>query len=450
SAHYGQEALDAVFPLSLPLLFRLVFSAAIPADVEKTYAPPDKVDKKELDMSCTKHIIEFGNSDVKTEGWVPDPSDNGLEMCIYSYDKPLGFSIGPKSTVVEDTFRVTAMDFDRAVIVEQVVRTPNVPSGTAFFVKIRHCLTWTSGPGNHPPGGWSHYRMTFEVEWVKSSWIKNAIERGTVDSNKQAGEMLEKYIRSWIAAHPSMEVKEQQPPYNGPSKTPSRAGGTAVLPSAAHRRARKAKHHRDQSPEGLRMEELLGDRGGRKRIEGSKGGRRRTTHTDGSNHAHDSAGSAVASAIPSVASQAAMAGALRNADGKDEKEAWKRRADASWVGWACYHSVYPVVYVSRRALRTTRATLAGPVSGPVVVVMLVVLLAYSNIWRFAFGSLGGSSASSSGTVWGEGWLLGSGPVRVDAIDEVNDRIDVLAAQIVAINKQLELLVNMQQQQQQQQ
>ncbi|KAJ1899364.1 hypothetical protein LPJ81_004155 [Coemansia sp. IMI 209127] len=451
SAHYGQEALDAVFPLSLPLLFRLVFSAAIPADIERTYAPPDKVDKKELDMSCTKHIIEFGNGDVKTEGWVPDPSDNGLEMCIYSYDKPLGFSIGPKSTVVEDTFRIATMDFDRAVIVEQVVRTPNVPSGTAFFVKIRHCLTWTSGPGNHPPGGWSHYRMSFEVEWVKSSWIKNAIERGTVDSNKQAGEMLEKYIRSWIAAHPSMEVKEQQPPYNGPSKTSSRAGGAAVPPSPAHRRARKAKHHRDQSPEGLRMEELLGDRGGRKRVEGSKGGRRRTAHTDGSSHAHGSAGSAAASAIPSVATQVAGAGTLRNADGKDEKEAWKRRADESWAGWACYHSVYPVVYVSRQALRATRGTLAGPVSGPVVVVMLVVLLAYSNIWRFAFDSLGGGrAAGSSGTVWGGGWLLGSGPARVDAIDEVNDRIDVLAEQIVAVNKQLELLVKLQQQQQQQQ
>ncbi|KAJ1667992.1 hypothetical protein IW140_002425 [Coemansia sp. RSA 1813] len=450
SAHYGQEALDTVFPLSLPLLFRIVFSAAIPLDVEMMYAPPDKVDKLELDKSCTKHIIDFGNSDVKTEGWVPDPSDSDLEMCIYSYDKPLGFSIGPKSTTVEDTFRITMMDFDTAVIVEQVVRTPNVPSGTAFFVKIRHCLTWTTGPGNHPPGGWSHYRMTFEVEWVKSSWIKSAIERGTADSNKQAGEMLEKYIRSWIAANPCMEVKEQHIPHIGLNKTSSRAGGSAVS-SAAYRRARKAgkeggkkSKHRDQSPEGLRMEELLGERSGRKQRGEDRKGRRRTAHahTDGTDagHAQDHMGSAVSAVAD--ASEAGKPGALRmrSGDGQDEKDAWERRADESWAGWACYHSVYPIVCVSRWALRTTRATLAGPISGPAVIFLLLALLAFSNIWRFAFDSLEGSTGSSM-ALWGR--LLGSGPVRVDRIEEVNGRIDLLAAQVAAINKQLELLAEMQ-------
>ncbi|KAJ2540575.1 hypothetical protein EV175_006221, partial [Coemansia sp. RSA 1933] len=431
TAHYGQEALDAVFPLSLPLLFRLVFSAAIPADVERVYAPADKVDKKELDMSCTKHIVEFGNGDVKTEGWVPDPSDSGLEMCIYSYDKPLGFSIGPKSTVVEDTFRITAMDFSRAVIVEQVVRTPNVPSGTAFFVKIRHCLTWTSGPGNHPPGGWSHYRMTFEVEWVKSSWIKNAIERGTVDSNKQAGEMLEKYIRTWIAANPAMEVRDQPAIGSG--------SGRAASSAAPRRRARKQKH-RDQSPEGLRMEELLGERGGRKRADGAKAGRRRTTdHGDDAKpgHLQGAAGGGTSSAVSAstvlgaAGMEASEGGASRRAS--DEDEAWKRRAAASWGGWVSYHSVYPVVWVGRQTARTTRAALSGPVSGPVVVAVLVLLLAYSNMWRLPIDLRQDGRAAA-----------GPPSEGVDRIAEVNGRIDVLAEQIVVMNRQLERFVEMHQ------
>ncbi|KAJ1796852.1 hypothetical protein LPJ75_007167, partial [Coemansia sp. RSA 2598] len=69
TAHYTHEALDAVFPLSLPLLFRVVFSASVPADLECRYMPADKVGREELAKSCTKRITECGNSDVKTEGW---------------------------------------------------------------------------------------------------------------------------------------------------------------------------------------------------------------------------------------------------------------------------------------------------------------------------------------------------------------------------------------------
>ncbi|KAJ1932301.1 hypothetical protein GGF37_007101, partial [Kickxella alabastrina] len=253
TAHYSLEALDAVFPLSLPLLFCIVFSGSVPADIERKYIPQDKLDRAELASSCTRRITSCGNTDVKTEGWVPDPTDPSREMCMYNYEKPLGFAIGPKSTMVEDTFRIVKRDFDQCVVIEQSVRTPNVPSGTAFCVKIRHCLSWTAGPSNEPPGGWSHYRMTFEVEWTKSSWIKNAIERGSNDSNKQAGEALEKFIREWIAKHPDMEVKARAgivPATNGGSS----GAAAANKKGKAHKRGSRK---RMESPRGLRMEELV-------------------------------------------------------------------------------------------------------------------------------------------------------------------------------------------------
>ncbi|KAJ2503732.1 hypothetical protein GGH96_000072 [Coemansia sp. RSA 1972] len=238
TSHYAYEALDATFPLSLPLLFRVVFSAKVSPFMD---ACMTGVSNDDLASSFTRRIAACGNNDVRTEGWVPDPEDPSREMCIYTYDKPLGFSIGPKSTTVEDTFRIVLKDFDESIIVEQVVKTPNVPSGSSFFVKIRHCLTWASGPNHEPHGGWSHYCMTFEVEWTKTSWIKTAIEKGSADSNKQAGEQLEKYIREWVAAHPDKEVKAE-----------------SFVAAVGHRPRRKqGRKKREASPRGLRMEELL-------------------------------------------------------------------------------------------------------------------------------------------------------------------------------------------------
>ncbi|KAJ2163023.1 hypothetical protein GGF46_000209 [Coemansia sp. RSA 552] len=414
SAHYNMEALDAVFPLSLPLLFRLVFSASVPLDVEQKYLPADKVSSEELAKSCTKRIVEAGNSDVKTEGWVPDPSDSGLEMCIYSYDKPLGFSIGPKSTTVEDTFRITALDFDKCVIVEQIVRTPNVPSGTAFFVKIRHCLTWTSGPSNQPPGGWSQYRMTFEVEWVKTSWIKNAIEKGSVDSNKQAGELLEKYIREWIAAHPSMEVKAA-------SAIVPKAGAKASASSGgAHKqRHRKGgrKSKRDGSPRGLRMEEILGsgsERRGRRAYEASESRSQRDA-TGAAAVAAAAAAAAASAGGSGAASSAAMLGGISSAAGQAMADdaadkAWKKRAETSWVGWLGYHSVCPL----RRGLRVV----GSPAVGPVLVAVFAVLLVVSNMWRLG--------------------MPGSSP-----LERIQQDVDSLGVEMAEIRRQLQQLVELQ-------
>ncbi|KAJ2474569.1 hypothetical protein EV174_005582, partial [Coemansia sp. RSA 2320] len=347
TAHYSQEALDAVFPLPLPLLFRLVFSASVPPATEKTYMPAGLVSKEELETSCTNRIIACANIDVKTEGWVPDPSDSGLEMCIYSYERPLGFAIGPKSAVVEDTFRITTKDFDKVVVVEQVVRTPNVPSGNSFYVKIRHCLTWATGPGSQPPGGWSHYRMSFEVEWTKTSWIKGAIEKGSTDSNKQVAELLEKYVREWIAAHPDLEVKPQSAISLSKELKSAGGGGGGVPPP--HKRSRKPgrKSKRDGSPHGLRMEELLlpGDAEPSQTTQAESKNRMSLDSVGGSGRAVAAAGSS-ALAGPSASTggvlQTARADAKLPADESAEaaqERIWKRRAEESWTGWACYHSV---------------------------------------------------------------------------------------------------------------
>ncbi|KAJ2617708.1 hypothetical protein H4S08_000216 [Coemansia sp. RSA 1365] len=420
TAHYAQEAMDAVFPLSLPVLFCVLFSASVPPDIEKTYIPSDQVDRKELDKSCTQRIIEAGNSDIKTEGWVPDPSDSCLEMCIYSYEKPLGFSIGPKSTIVEDTFRVTVKDFDRAVIVEQVVKTPNIPSGTAFFVKIRHCLTWAAGPDNLPPGGWTHYRMTFEVEWTKNSWIKSAIEKGTVDSNKQAGELAEKYIREWIKAHPSMEIKP--PPHVSVSKTLSKSAADAAIEAAAsaHTRHRKGgrRSKRDESPRGLRMKELLqgSPAAQRNRLADSKG---HEYSVSASADGRAAVGASVgANAIPNLAATPET-----SAVGKawaDDAAAWKRRADASWIGWLGFQLVYPL-----------QRMLTDPIVAPVLIIALALLLFMSNMWRISL------SANEQQLFAGS---VSRPAVDGESMERMQRSIDSLAAQMGELSQQIQQLL----------
>ncbi|PIA13883.1 hypothetical protein COEREDRAFT_89213 [Coemansia reversa NRRL 1564] len=420
TAHYAQEAMDAVFPLSLPVLFRVLFSASVPPHIEKTYIPSDQVDREELDKSCTQRIIESGNSDVKTEGWVPDPSDSCLEMCIYSYEKPLGFSIGPKSTIVEDTYRVTVKDFDRAVIIEQVVKTPNIPSGTSFFVKIRHCLTWAAGPDNLPPGGCTHYRMTFEVEWTKNSWIKSAIEKGTVDSNKQAGEMAEKYIREWIKAHPSMEIKPLS--HDSVSKTLSKSAADAAIEAAssAHTRRKKGgrRSKRGESPRGLRMKELL---------QGSSAAQRnRLADSEGHEYAVSAgaggmaaAGASVgANAIPSL-SATPEASAVEKA-WADDAAAWKRRADASWIGWLGFQLVYPL-----------QRMLTDPIVAPVLIIALALLLFMSNMWRI--------SLSANEQQLFAGSVLRPA-VNGESMERMQRSIDLLTAQMGELGQQIQQLL----------
>ncbi|KAJ2671271.1 hypothetical protein IWW42_003533 [Coemansia sp. RSA 1085] len=386
TAHYSLEALDATFPLALPLLFRVVFSASIPASLEKKYM--SGVSGEELALSCTRRIEACGNTDVRTEGWVPDPDDSSREMCIYTYDKPLGFSIGPKSTTVEDTFRITMKDFDKAVIVEQVVKTPNVPSGTAFFIKVRHCLTWAAGPSNYPRGGWSRYRMTFQVEWVKTSWIKSTIEKGSMDSNKQAGEQLEKYIREWIAAHPDKEVKAGEHLLDVGEAASDAASASAVQ---KRRRRKHGRKRRELSPHGLRLEEVLGsDTRKRAADEIAEGG--------------------------TGQQQASLDKQVVSADAKDKSSGALLVSAGSDFGKS----------LSRML------NLAGPTAiiiGAVVILLLAIVPAVINLWRM------------NGSVAMDGQYVES--KRMEQLSQLQTSMDAMASQIAEINQKLQMLLERQ-------
>jgi hypothetical protein len=87
-----------------------------------------------------------------------------------SYIKPLGGSIGPKSAKCEIHDETVHCDYDDYVATVTTTRTPDVPSGGAFSVKTRTCITWASSAS-------SRIVVTTQVEWTGRSFIKGAHDR---------------------------------------------------------------------------------------------------------------------------------------------------------------------------------------------------------------------------------------------------------------------------------
>lgn len=101
----------------------------------------------------------------------------------YSYIKPLGGAIGPKQTKCLITDTVKFCDFNKYVEVEQVTQTPDVPSGNSFKVKTRLFFTWAAD-------NTTKMSVVTAIEWSAKSWIKSAIEKGSIDGQKDSMKVL--------------------------------------------------------------------------------------------------------------------------------------------------------------------------------------------------------------------------------------------------------------------
>lgn len=97
----------------------------------------------------------------------------------YTYTKPLNGPIGPKKTkcIIKD--RLVEYDTDKYILVEQITTTPDVPSGNSFQVKTKIFLSWAENNCTRI------YSLTV-VEWSGRSWIKGAVEKGSIDGQKES------------------------------------------------------------------------------------------------------------------------------------------------------------------------------------------------------------------------------------------------------------------------
>ncbi|KAJ3771404.1 hypothetical protein FB446DRAFT_789628 [Lentinula raphanica] len=203
--HFTEMALDTVIPGTPDKIHNLMFTSGFIKDF----------------LVTNQKLIDLQMSD-----WTPG-DDSHLSRTM-SYIKPLSGSVGPKQTKCEIRDEVEYCDFSLSnsnaySSTLTTTRTPDVPSGGAFSVKTRTCITYASAIS-------SKVVVTTQVEWTGRSFIKGLIERGAIDGQKTYHNDLEKAMRSYIQEHQTEFVPEgvKLDVVVAPPTTTSTSNGTAT------------------------------------------------------------------------------------------------------------------------------------------------------------------------------------------------------------------------------
>lgn len=162
--------------------------------------------RKVLDTQGATEVTKYGP-------FMANEEDLSILERKYSYRRPLGFSIGPKSTKCCVTEVIEHQDYAGHVVVLSITATPDVPSGGFFTVRTRHYFLWAED--NH-----TNLRVAFFVKWTGNSWIKNMVEKLTLSAQKAVNteiiEMLKVEIQEQTeklaAAVSSVQTKSSNPP----------------------------------------------------------------------------------------------------------------------------------------------------------------------------------------------------------------------------------------------
>lgn len=124
--------------------------------------------RKVLDSQGATEVSEYG-------AFLANADDKSIMERTYTYRRPLGFSIGPKSTKCYVTELVEHLDYNDHIVILSITSTPDVPSGGSFTVRTRYYLLWAAN-------NQTSLRIAFYVKWTGSSWIKNVVEKLTLSA----------------------------------------------------------------------------------------------------------------------------------------------------------------------------------------------------------------------------------------------------------------------------
>ncbi|KAJ4470951.1 hypothetical protein J3R30DRAFT_3803639 [Lentinula aciculospora] len=181
--HFSEMAMDTIIPGTPDKIHNLIFTSGFIKDF----------------LVTNQKLIDLQMSD-----WTAG-DDNHLSRTM-SYIKPLTGSVGPKQTKCEIRDEVEYCDFSPSnpsaySSTLTTTRTPDVPSGGAFSIKTRTCITYASAIS-------SKVVVTTQVEWTGRSFIKGLIERGAIDGQKTYHNDLDKAMRVYIQEHQTEFVPE--------------------------------------------------------------------------------------------------------------------------------------------------------------------------------------------------------------------------------------------------
>lgn len=121
----------------------------------------------------------------------------------YSYTKPISGSIGPSKTKCLITETVDSYDLNNYVQITQNTKNPDVPSGNSFYVKTVYLMSW--GPNNS-----TNLKVYLSIEWTGKSWIKGAIEKGTVDGVTDTTKTLIAEVNKYAAHSVDRKMRRRQ------------------------------------------------------------------------------------------------------------------------------------------------------------------------------------------------------------------------------------------------
>jgi len=189
-----------------------------------------------------------------------------------SYIKPLGGSIGPKSTKCEIRDETVHSDIDDYISTVTTTRTPDVPSGGVFSVKTRSCIMWASS-------GSSRVIVTSQVEWTGRSFIKGRhdpllsrlynlpylsgstgiIEKSAMEGQRTYQRELERSMRDYVQEHQTEFIPAGLDPaavavaVQGPAvpMTPPAALPTTPVSEEAARKEREKEREQERNQRGL-------------------------------------------------------------------------------------------------------------------------------------------------------------------------------------------------------
>ena len=161
--HLNEMALETVLPGTPDKIYNLMFASGFIKDFMK-------VDQKLTGTSLPASFAFISHSrlDVQISDWAPIGHNAKLLQRNMSYIKPITNSIGLKQTKCEIHDEALHCDFEDYVVMLTNTKTPDVPSGGAFFVKTQTCLMWASSIS-------TRVIVTTQVDWTGRSFIKGKL-----------------------------------------------------------------------------------------------------------------------------------------------------------------------------------------------------------------------------------------------------------------------------------
>lgn len=120
----------------------------------------------------------------------------------YNYMKPLDGPIGPKVTKCFILEKLSHFDTSDYILVEQTTVTPDVPNGNSFKVKTKLYLSWAED-------NCTKLYVVSGVEWSGKSWIKGAVNKGSIDGQKSFMQILVESIEDIVASGNKQAKKKQ-------------------------------------------------------------------------------------------------------------------------------------------------------------------------------------------------------------------------------------------------